>query len=92
MDAIQQDMLNALNEFTIRIVRSIEQEDAGRYSEEHSTWLWTLQKVKEELLTHNEPPLVVVERLQKRLGKYAAQNDVFEPCAEIIDMFLCTVL
>lgn len=91
MDRIQSQMLENLNDFISRMKKQLDQEDGG-YNEEHSTWMWTLYSLKDELLMHNEPPLVIIERFQNKLKRYSLENEIFKPCIKIIDMFLCSVL
>ncbi|MBO7450147.1 MAG: hypothetical protein J6U54_07225 [Clostridiales bacterium] len=90
MDRIQNDALQALNEFIGKI--KARKEDQNEYSEKLSTYLWTLNTLKEELLLHDEAPLIVIERFSKKMLKYSYNNELFRYSYECVDEFIRTIV
>lgn len=90
MDRIQNDALQALNEFIGKI--KARKEDQNEYSERLSTYLWTLNTLKEELLLHDEAPLIVIERFSKKMLKYSYNNELFRYSYECVDEFIRTIV
>ena len=90
MDRIQSDALQALNEF-IGVTKA-RKEDQNGYSEKHSTELWTLYTLKEELLMHDQAPLVVIENFSKKMLRYSYDNTLFLYAYEIVNAFIRTIV
>lgn len=92
MDRIQSDALKALNNYIKIIKDEKEREYPDEYSETYSTQLWTLCTLKEELLLHDEAPLIVIERFGKRMLKYSYDNEIFKDAANVIEDFIHSLM
>jgi len=88
MDRIQRDALNALNDY----INIVNKEYQNEYSEKYSTQLWALNALKEELLLHDQPPLLVIDSFCRKLVRFSYDNFIFTYAANAIESFMRTIL
>lgn len=94
MDRIQTRVISQLNEFIHEFKMNYDSSEGKmEYSKIHSTELWGLLTLRDELICNvNDAPLVTIERFSDRMKKYSYRNNIFSYVADITDVFIRTII